>query len=254
MQFWHQHNLLSNQGFYFAVVIFWWGRAHSLIRITSNVILITNQAKSCCLIEENAVRYWVEGAANRDKASSIWPWLSSPLSSCTSSVTPSGSFSGSSWWLWLVSSLLSRCLPTSCMIKVPASSSVISNIWFLHSLSRFRIQWPGKLFADVQVECIKHADSYIPPLWIMCLESVAHLLVMLNFSSNFLIYCSVSKQFKSALSRLCSICSMNNAESGGVDASEYYSLHTTNLGIALCWPFKGKSSNKTLETLIINLF
>ena len=124
MQFWHQHNLLSNQGFYFAVVIFWWWRAHSLIRITSNVILITNQAKSCCLIEENAVRYWVEGAANRDKASSIWPWLSSPLSSCTSSVTPSGSFSGSSWWLWLVSSLLSRCLPTSCMIKVPASSSV----------------------------------------------------------------------------------------------------------------------------------
>ena len=27
-------------------------------------------------------------------------------------------------------------------------------------------------------------------------ESVAHLLVMLNFSSNFLIYCSVSAQFK----------------------------------------------------------
>jgi hypothetical protein len=27
-------------------------------------------------------------------------------------------------------------------------------------------------------------------------ESVAHLLVMLNFSSNFLIYCSVSTQFK----------------------------------------------------------
>jgi len=33
----------------------------------------------------------------------------------------------------------------------------------------------------------------------MCLESVAHLLVMLNFSSNFLIYCSVSTQFKAAL-------------------------------------------------------
>ena len=37
----------------------------------------------------------------------------------------------------------------------------------------------------------------------MCLESVAHLLVMLNSSSNFLIYCSVSKQFKTALSRSC---------------------------------------------------
>ena len=53
--------------------------------------------------------------------------------------------------------------------------------------------------ADVQVSCIKHVDQYIPPLWVMCLESVAHLLVMLNFSSNFLIYCSVSTQFKGAL-------------------------------------------------------
>ena len=56
---------------------------------------------------------------------------------------------------------------------------------------------------DIQVSCIKHVDQYIPPLWIMCLESVAHVLVMLNFSSNFLIYCSVSNQFKAALSKLC---------------------------------------------------
>ena len=48
-------------------------------------------------------------------------------------------------------------------------------------------------------------DQYIPPLWIMCLESVAHLLVMFNFSSNFLIYCSVSNQFKATLSKLCHI-------------------------------------------------
>ena len=35
------------------------------------------------------------------------------------------------------------------------------------------------------------------------MESVAHLLVMLNSSSNFLIYCSVSNQFKEALSKHC---------------------------------------------------
>merc|ERR1719219_2580793 len=56
---------------------------------------------------------------------------------------------------------------------------------------------------DVQVNCIKEQGHYIPPLWIMCLESVAHLLVIFNFSSNFLIYCSVSTQFKAALSKLC---------------------------------------------------
>ena len=50
---------------------------------------------------------------------------------------------------------------------------------------------------------LKEQDSYIPPLWIMCLESVAHLLVIFNVSANFLIYCSVSNQFKAALSKLC---------------------------------------------------
>ena len=36
----------------------------------------------------------------------------------------------------------------------------------------------------------------------MCLESLAHLLVMVNFSSNFLVYCSTSSPFKSALSKV----------------------------------------------------
>ena len=58
-------------------------------------------------------------------------------------------------------------------------------------------------YLDKHVSCREHNHQYVPPLWIMCLESVAHLLVMLNSSSNFLIYCSVSKQFKTALSRTC---------------------------------------------------
>ena len=55
---------------------------------------------------------------------------------------------------------------------------------------------------EVQVSCVREFDSYIPSLWIMCLESVAHLLVMLNVSSNFLIYCSVSSPFKAALTKV----------------------------------------------------
>ena len=62
------------------------------------------------------------------------------------------------------------------------------------------------LVPDVQVTCMKVLDQYIPPMWIMCLESVAHLLVMINFSTNFLIYCSVSKQFKSVLSNVLAVC------------------------------------------------
>lgn len=80
---------------------------------------------------------------------------------------------------------------------------------------------------DVQVSCIKHVDHYIPPLWVMCLESVAHLLVMLNFSSNFLIYCSVSNQFKSALSKVCFfLCKPTSHPS---PASEYHSLVTNTV-------------------------
>ena len=37
---------------------------------------------------------------------------------------------------------------------------------------------------------------------VMCLESLAHLLVMVNFSSNFLVYCSTSSPFKIALTRV----------------------------------------------------
>jgi len=57
-----------------------------------------------------------------------------------------------------------------------------------------------------QVSCMANADHYIPPLLIMCLESVAHLLVMFNFSTNFIIYCFVSKQFKTELMKgFCNI-------------------------------------------------
>ena len=32
------------------------------------------------------------------------------------------------------------------------------------------------------MRCVEEFDQYIPPLWVMCLESVAHLLVLFNFS------------------------------------------------------------------------
>ena len=60
----------------------------------------------------------------------------------------------------------------------------------------------GHMLIMAQVSCIREYDQYIPSLWVMCLESVAHLLVMLNVSSNFLIYCSVSSPFKTALTKV----------------------------------------------------
>ena len=84
------------------------------------------------------------------------------------------------------------------------------------------------IFADVQVSCVKHVDHYIPPLWIMCMESVAHLMVMLNFSSNFLIYCSVSKQFKLTLSRAClGLCLVPPART--IEETDYAELETVAL-------------------------
>ena len=49
------------------------------------------------------LRFWVGDAASNDRANSIWPLPWCPSSSCTSSVTRSGSSSEFWWWLWSVS-------------------------------------------------------------------------------------------------------------------------------------------------------
>ena len=88
--------------------------------------------------------------------------------------------------------------------------------------------WPG--ITDVQVSCVRNLDHYIPPLWIMCMESVAHLMVMLNFSSNFLIYCWVSKQFKETLSKSCLKMCMPPS-SPLMERSEYAELDTVAVAL-----------------------
>ena len=50
------------------------------------------------------------------------------------------------------------------------------------------------------------AGGFVPPLWAMVAESVSSLLVMINFSGNFLIYCSTLKPFKAYLARWCTVC------------------------------------------------
>ena len=142
---------------------------------------------------------------------------------------------------WLIGSNSSRYfIPLSCSsllervrlhqrlnLYIEAISPSHRNVNYTTFLAKLQIvligiTWKLRLnlcISDVQVSCIKVSGvgwqkknehfyleaqgSYIPPLWIMCLESVAHLLVIFNVSANFLIYCSVSNQFKAALSKLC---------------------------------------------------
>jgi len=63
------------------------------------------------------------------------------------------------------------------------------------------------------------SSGFVPPLWAMVSESVSSLLVMINFSGNFLIYCSTLKPFRAYLARWCSVCtkagSRNAARSAG---------------------------------------
>lgn len=56
------------------------------------------------------------------------------------------------------------------------------------------------------VHCMREEGGYVPPLWTMVAESVSSLMIMINFSGNFLIYCSVLKPFKEALSKLVLHC------------------------------------------------
>jgi hypothetical protein len=51
--------------------------------------------------------------------------------------------------------------------------------------------------------CMEKEGGFVPPLWTMCAESVSSLLIMINFSGNFLIYCSMLPPFKEALTKVC---------------------------------------------------
>eukprot|EP00095_Tigriopus_kingsejongensis_P005362 maker-scaffold34_size539781-snap-gene-3.20 protein:Tk05362 transcript:maker-scaffold34_size539781-snap-gene-3.20-mRNA-1 annotation:"mannan endo- -beta-mannosidase" len=53
---------------------------------------------------------------------------------------------------------------------------------------------------------MKEEGGYVPPLWTMVAESVSSLMIMINFSGNFLIYCSVLKPFKQTMSKLVLHC------------------------------------------------
>jgi len=79
------------------------------------------------------------------------------------------------------------------------------SIIFMHMICNCLRVFLGVLvvtLVDVQIRCIKEHLQYIPPLYVMCLESVAHLLVMVNFALNFLIYVTVSQEFKSTFYKL----------------------------------------------------
>lgn len=92
------------------------------------------------------------------------------------------------------------------------SSSMENNLAFVligivimhiacHTLRVFLAGMAVHLIKDT-VHCMRKEGGFVPPLWSMCAESVSSLLIMVNFSGNFLIYCSVLKPFKAAVSRL----------------------------------------------------
>ena len=52
------------------------------------------------------------------------------------------------------------------------------------------------------LDCLERDVAFSPPLWSMCGDCVASLLLMVNFSGNFLIYCSALKSFKAKLKQI----------------------------------------------------
>ena len=51
------------------------------------------------------------------------------------------------------------------------------------------------------IKCEKQKMGRYPPPWILCTISVSHLLLMVNSSVNFLVYCVAGKRFRSILTR-----------------------------------------------------
>ena len=51
------------------------------------------------------------------------------------------------------------------------------------------------------IQCVSINKAWIPPGWMLILESVSHLLLLISSSSNFLIYCTISTKFKIYIKR-----------------------------------------------------
>jgi hypothetical protein len=54
------------------------------------------------------------------------------------------------------------------------------------------------IYVDMTFACMSDPEGqeWIPPYWILCLESVSHLLTMIAASTNFIVYCTISTKFK----------------------------------------------------------
>lgn len=57
-------------------------------------------------------------------------------------------------------------------------------------------------FSSDTLDCLERGVAFSPPLWSMCSDCVASLLLMVNFSGNFLIYCSALKSFRGKLKQI----------------------------------------------------
>lgn len=49
---------------------------------------------------------------------------------------------------------------------------------------------------DITITCVSNGKAWIPPSWMLIMESISHLLLLISSSSNFLIYCTISTKFK----------------------------------------------------------
>lgn len=51
-------------------------------------------------------------------------------------------------------------------------------------------------------DCIASNKSYIPPIELVCMESISHIMIMINSSCNFIVYCTLSTHFKVFMCKL----------------------------------------------------
>jgi len=79
--------------------------------------------------------------------------------------------------------------------------SIVVMHFICHILRVFMAIYSVYLISDT-LDCLERGVAFSPPLWSMCSDCVASLLLMVNFSGNFLIYCSALKSFRGKLKQI----------------------------------------------------
>ena len=75
-------------------------------------------------------------------------------------------------------------------------------IHFVCHIPRFIFAIAAQSYISIMISCVEHGESFYPPLWIACGESVTAMFLLVKSSFNLLMYCFTLRRFKAKIGQI----------------------------------------------------